>query len=69
MSVYPTHIWVGKGVGFVSSVSKSTDKPPTPQSKVKLRYMGYTYTMPVKWPKIMNTGRLLHKPSDKTPPK
>lgn len=65
MAVYLTHFWVGNKTGYVTSTALVGTKPncPITKSKDRLKYLGFSAT--VGWPKVLNTGRLLRKPSDK----
>lgn len=56
------HYWVSLQHGYLFSTSKEC--PLTRISKVKIKYMGFTSDL--GWPKKMNTGRLLCKPSPKS---
>ncbi len=54
------HIWLGEITGYVFSSHKVQ---PIKKGE-KLKYMGFTCD--IGWPKTMNTGRLIHKPSGKS---
>ena len=55
------HYWLSCRMGFVWALRKDYELYPEKGNRYK--YLGFTYDL--GWPKKMNTGRLLHKPTDK----
>lgn len=56
------YFWLGVRTGYVWSCTLNYFPPK--KLNERLKYMGFTYD--IGWPKKMNTGRLIHKPSSKT---
>lgn len=56
--IIKTYIWVSHKIGYVTGTSEKCPILEDGGVIGKLKYMGYTET--VGWPKVMNTGRILH---------
>ena len=56
----PYHYWIGNKTGLILSSSKEC---PILKPIERIKYLGYTED--VTWPKKMNTGRIIYKPTKK----
>jgi hypothetical protein len=56
------HFWVSSRYGYVWALKK--DYQTTILKIARMKYLGFTNDL--GWPKKMNTGRILHKPSYKS---
>lgn len=56
------HFWVGNKSGYIWALTKQYQLFPVKGERMK--YLGFTKDL--GWPKKMNTGRVIHKPSSKT---
>jgi len=53
------YFWVGNKSGYIWSCTLNYKL--NPKKKERLKYLGWTHDL--GWPKRMNTGRILYKPS------